>query len=306
MHDPAQVLCSQRQTVSRALLGACALLAAFGCSCADTATGRLRVTASGEDAALSGYPVGSGEDSVGFADGWELQFDKVLVSIAGFRLRAADGDDAAVHAEPVVADLHLGKPTLWSFEDVPARRWDRVSFRYAPLAADAEPANAIDEEDLQRMRDNDYSLYIAATARKDEQEVALEYGFSFTVELSGCVDAADETDGVVIANGELNQAEITVHLDHLFFDSFVSDDAELRFDPMAAVAPKSGPLTLADLARQKNLSDLKDRDGEPLGLTYDPGSGLKPTPQNLEEYVVAAAATTGHFNGEGHCHYERR
>jgi hypothetical protein len=92
----------------------------------------------------------------------------------------------------------------------------------------------------------------------------------------------------------------------LFFDTFAVDDASLHFDPMAAVAPESGPLTLGDLAKQNNLSDLKGEDGEPLDLAYDPGSAFDPPPRNLEEYVVSAATTTGHWNGEGHCTYTRK
>jgi hypothetical protein len=114
------------------------------------------------------------------------------------------------------------------------------------------------------------------------------------------------TDGIVVANNAVHDAQVTVHLDHLFFDTFAVDDASLHFDPMAAVAPESGPLTLGDLAKQNNLSDLKGEDGEPLDLAYDPGSAFDPPPRNLEEYVVSAATTTGHWNGEGHCTYTRK
>jgi hypothetical protein len=75
---------------------------------------------------------------------------------------------------------------------------------------------------------------------------------------------------------------------------------------MAAMAPSSGPLTLEALAKQSNLSDLKGDDGKPLELAYDPGSVFTPVPKNLEEYVVAAATTIGHWNGEGHCTYTRK
>jgi hypothetical protein len=35
------------------------------------------------------------------------------------------------------------------------------------------------------------------------------------------------------------------------------------------------------------------------------GSSFDPVPESLREYVIAAASTTGHWNGEGHCRYER-
>ncbi len=268
--------------------------------------GTLRVTISGEEAALSGYPVGSGDDEIAFSDGWTLEFEKVLVSLTDFTLRAADGDDADVEAGAVVADLHLGEPQLWRLEDLPARRWDRVGYRYAPPTTRARKANDVDDADVTRMIDQGYSILIEATAKKDDQTVPLEFGFGFDVTMTRCENGLDMTDGIVVANNAVNEAQVTVHLDHLFFDTFAVDEASLRFEPMAAMAPKSGKLTLDDLAKQNNLSDLKGADGMPLDFAYDPGSAFDPPPRNLEDYVVSAATTTGHWNGEGHCTYERK
>ena len=290
----------------RASVVVCVLGFGVACGDADAGSGTLRVSVSGEAAALTGYPVGSGDDEIAFADGWRLQFKQVVVSFADFELRTSDGDDAGLDAGPVVADLHLGQPELWKFRDLPAQRWDRVAYRYQPPTAKARKANEVDPDTIERMTSEGYSLYIAATAEKSGTAIDLAYGFKFEVAQTRCVNGMDETDGIVVSEGAINEAQITVHLDHLFFDSFATDGAMLRFDPMAAVAPASGPLTLADLAKQTNLSDLKDAAGKSLSLTYDPGSELKPTPENLEDYVVAAAATTGHWNGEGHCNYARK
>jgi hypothetical protein len=282
----------------------CAAGALLACTSEAGAPGSLTVRASGEEAALSGYPVGEGEDEIAFADGWTLRFTHVIVSLTDFSLRTADGDDAELDAEPVVADLHLGEPALWEFAEVPAQRWDRVGFRYAPPSDDARKANDVDEDALALMSEEGYSLLVRATAEKDGQEVELEYGFPFEIDHDGCVSGLDETDGLVVPDGAAAEAEITVHLDHLFFDTYAVDDAALRFEAMAAVAPADGPLTLDDLAAQDNLSDMVDTAGDPLD-PYDPGSAFQPVPQDLRDYVIAAATTTGHFNGEGHCDYER-
>lgn len=268
--------------------------------------GSVRIKISGEEAALSGYPVGSGDDEIAFSDGWTLEFEKVLVSLTGFELQAADGDDAKVEAGPVIADLHLGEPRLWSFDAVPARRWDRVGYTFEPPTRKSKKANDVSDADIQNMEDEGYALLIEATAKKDDRSVQIQYGFPFTVEMTRCENGADGTDGLVVANNAVNEAQVTVHLDHLFFDSFAIDDALLHFEPVAAMAPKSGPVTLDDLAKQNNLSDLIDADGKPLELAYDPGSLFDPVPKNLEEYVVAAGTTTGHWNGEGHCIYEKQ
>ncbi len=267
--------------------------------------GTLVIAISGEEASRGGYPVGSGDEVIAFEDGWTLEFQKVVVSLANFTLKTSDGEDAALESGAIVADLHQGEPELWKFEDVPARRWDRVGYRYTPPSERTARANEVEATDLERMANMGWSLYIEATAQHGERNVRLQFGFPLEVEMSRCIDARDETDGVVVEAGGVNEAQITVHLDHLFFDSYATDEAALRFEPMAAVAQESGLLQLEDLRQQDNLSDLVDAEGQPLDLAYDPGSSFDPVPDNLEQYVMAAATTTGHWNGEGHCVYER-
>jgi len=290
-----------------ALLGGLAtFMGSTGCA-DETASGAgaLVVHISGEQAAQTGYPVGSGDAEIAFADGWTLEFHKILVSLTGFELQTASGDAAHLKPEPSVADLHSGEPVLWSFPSVPARRWDRVSYRYAPPTESSRHADEVDAADVELMQSEGYSFYIEGTAHKDDQQVELHWGFPFTVQLSECKSGTDGTDGLVVRDSTQNTAQVTVHLDHLFFDSWATEEPALRFDALAAVAPDNGPLTLDALARQDNLSDLRGKDGKPLGLAYDPGSDFKPVPKNLEQYVIAAATTTGHWNGEGHCVYTK-
>jgi hypothetical protein len=285
---------------------AAALCFAQGCANEEGGDGSLVIRISGEQAALTGYPVGSGEGEIAFADGWTFKFDKVLVSLSGFSLKTAAGADAEIESDPVVADLHEGEPELWKFDAVPARRWARVSYRYEPPTTQSRKADAVSDSDIERMRDNGYSFYIEGRAQKGDRRVDVAWGFPFKVQLSRCENGQDGTDGLVVRENAQNSAQVTVHLDHLFFDSWAEDEPKLRFDAMAAVAPAEGPLTLDDLARQDNLSDLKGVDGKPLDLAYDPGSAFSPVPTNLKQYTIEGATTTGHWNGEGHCEYVRQ
>jgi hypothetical protein len=227
------------------------------------------------------------------------------VSITGFQLRTQQGDEAQLDADPVLIDLHRGEPELWSFADVPAQRWDRVGYAYAPPTSKTRRAGDVADEDVEQMIDGEYALLVAGTATNGEREIAFEYGFPFEVTMDGCHNGVDDTDGLVIADGAAAEAQLTIHLDHLFFDDWAIEEPALRFDAMAAMAPPSGPLTLDDLKAQDNLSDLVDAAGGPLELGYDPGSDFEPVPENLRDLVLAGATTTGHFNGEGHCDYER-
>jgi hypothetical protein len=281
------------------------LCLAAGACASEGGTGTLSVRISGEEAAQRGYPVGEGEDQIAFADGWTLEFHKVIVSLTHFNLATDDGEEASLDVDSVVVDLHQGTPELWRFEGLAAQRWEEVGYRYSKPRADARVVNDVSGEDLELMQDEGYSLLIEATAHSAERDVELRWGFPLAIDVLHCENGLDGTDGIVVRDNAVTSSEITIHLDHLFFDSYATEEPALRFDAMAAMTPAGRPLMLGDLRGQENLSDLKSLTGVPLGLAYDPGSAFHPVPKNLEEYVIAAAETTGHWNGEGHCEYHR-
>ena len=278
---------------------------AIGACASEGGDGTLSIRISGEEAAQSGYPVGGGEEQIAFVDGWTLEFRKVIVSVAHFSLATEDGEQASLDVDPVVVDLHQGTPELWRFEGVAAQRWEAVGYRYLTPSSNARVVNDVSDEDLDLMQEQGYSLLIEATARGAERDVDLRWGFPLAIDVQQCENGLDGTDGIVVRDNAVTTGEITVHLDHLFFDSYATEEPELRFDALAAMAPDAEPLTIEALAGQGNLSDLVGEAGAPLGLAYDPGSAFHPVPANLAQYVIAAAETTGHWNGEGHCEYHR-
>lgn len=275
-----------------------------GCA-SEGGDGTLSVRISGEQAAQSGYPVGEGEAQIAFTDGWTLDFQKVIVSVTAFSMSTSDGEDANVAADAVVVDLHQGTPELWRFDGLAAQRWDSVNYRFTKPPAKARVVNEVSGEDLTRMQDEGFSLLVEGTAHKQDRDVQFSWGFPLAIDVMHCQNGLDGTDGIVVRDNALTNSEITVHLDHLFFDNWAVAEPNLRFDALAAVAPEGRPLSLPDLRAQDNLSDLRGPDGEPLDLAYDPGSAFHPVPSNLDEFINAAAETTGHWNGEGHCEYHR-
>lgn len=282
-----------------------ALLALAACG-ESGANGTLEVRLSGEEASREGFPVGTGDDVIEFADGYTLTFDKVLVSIVDVTL-ADDGGTAGLGADPIVADLHLGEPVAWTFEGVPAQRWPAVSYTYGAPPADARLLEGVSEADVEAMRTAGASLLVAGEASDGTESYPFELVLDIDVVNARC-EGLDETDGLVVPEGAVVQAELTIHLDHLFFDTYANDDAALRFEPWAAVYDGTNPITLEALASQR-IAELEDRAGDPLRdgegalIIYDPGP-LTLGSNDLGEYVRAAATTTGHFQGEGHCDYE--
>ncbi|HSO00666.1 MAG TPA: hypothetical protein VLS89_20380, partial [Candidatus Nanopelagicales bacterium] len=101
-------------------------------------------------------------------------------------------------------------------------------------------------------------------------------------------------------------AEITFHVDHVFWDTLGAEQSRLRFDPMwGANKNRDLVIDLDELAAQR-LADLTDPEGQPLldeagqPLVYNPGSIPLPD-KNLLEFVLVSAASQAHLNGLGLC-----
>lgn len=279
-----------------------ALMVAFGCG-GDGATGAVNVVVDGEDGARLGYPNGSGDEVIEFTDGWSLNFDRVLVAVQEFHLRASDGDDALLDTDPVVVDLSSDVVLAHTFDSVPARRWDHVSYRIVPPTS-ASRAIDVDAADVQRMIDGGNSLLVEGTATRGEESVEFSFGIPLTVTNLDC-ESGDETLGLVVPEASTAEANLTMHFDHLFFDSYATEEPAIRFDAIAAMAV-DGEVTL-EMLRGQSMTDVRDADGEPLmdgaeAVVYDPGP-LSVGGDTLYDYILAASSTTGHFLGEGHCEY---
>lgn len=105
-------------------------------------------------------------------------------------------------------------------------------------------------------------------------------------------------------------AELTCHVDDLFWDTLGAEQARLRFDPIwGADRDRDGFVDLDELAQQR-LADLQDPDRAPLldedgvPLVYDPGA-VPLADKNLREFLVAASASQAHLDGLGLCSVQR-
>ncbi|WP_373048820.1 hypothetical protein [Vulgatibacter sp.] len=267
-------------------------------------SGELMLSLSGEEAAQTGFPV-PGSDELVFADGWSVRFEKYLVGIGRVRVAGADGNGAVADDEVVVADLTAGEQEVFRFEGLGARRWERFGYDIVAPTATARAVGTVDAADVQRMIDGGFNYWIEGTASRGDVHITFAWGLAAPTANDDCVNSADDSPGVVVRNNGTAAYQITLHLDHLFYDTLGSHaGVELRFDAIAAVAD-DGVVAWEDLTAQR-LADLRDTSGGPLldeqgnRIVYDPES-VPLGDANLQAYLLAASRSQGRFNGEGTC-----
>jgi hypothetical protein len=92
-----------------------------------------------------------------------------------------------------------------------------------------------------------------------------------------------------VESGATADFQITIHADHLFRDSLVAEEPGLVFQPFA------------DADSDRNMDGVIETDGElwEAGIgALDPGNETAP---ELWTWLILAARSIGHVNGEAHC-----
>lgn len=292
----------KRETSWLLLAGAALCLAACGEA---GGSGSLRVRVSGEGAAKLGYPFVKNNATIAFIDGWQVRFSKFLVALSEIRLATFDGEEAPASPGTAVADLHLGDPQVVELSNLAARRWDRFGFKIVAPDAGARLLNQVAPEDLTRMVAGGFNYLIEGSATRGPDTYTFSWGMKNPTRNANCTNGIDGTDGFVVKNNTTTDAEITIHVDHMFWDTLGTEIAKLRFDPIAGASRDDKVVTFDEL-RAQALSDLRGPDGTALrdasgGLvTYDPGTARLPEP-TLAAFILASAASQAHVNGTGLC-----
>jgi hypothetical protein len=277
------------------------MLLASACSNVDAGSeGRVIVRANG------GVETRDGIAKERFADGYSVRYEHAVLSVSSFHLRTGDGDDAAVVATPTIVDLVPSSVEVFAFDGVPSQRWDEVGFQSHAVQPGARNVNA-PAELVQRMQERGYSFLQTGTlTAPDGTVIPFELGHPIDIDYFTCT-AGDGTYGIVVPVNGTQEAEITWHVTHLWFDSFAEDSA-FRAEAIAAVYDGRSPVTIEQLASQP-LGNLRDRMSKPLRdsggnpVIYIPPQ--EPGVNTLRDFT--ARARFGHFNGlNGSCQTEVR
>jgi hypothetical protein len=170
--------------------------------------------------------------------------------------------------------------------------------------------------------------------------VTFTMGWNDATSNTNCVNAdlGDEADltnrGLVIFPDQAAIAQVTMHVDHVFWDKLKQEGAALRFDPIAAFAPadtRTTPFSLNTFHTQHLLATFAD--GSPLpdrapdqpnpspnagantpddvqpnplqvtfnlnGVTAPDGSAF---PDDLTQFMAFSAQSQMHLNAQGLCY----
>lgn len=217
-------------------------------ACGSEGEGTIIVRAYGESFVEDGIPA----SEVG--DGWSVDFGRFEVSLR-------DVTVAGVPVE-VPATIDLAAPSAGEGHE---------------LASALVPAG-----DHTGARFTIARVEIEGSATKGETTKTFHWVFARPTRYEAC-----ETT-TTVREGERASFEITVHADHLFYDSLVSSEPQVLFQALAdADVDADGIISPSELA-------AKD-----IGA-YDPGS--EGDVDDLWTWLDAQARTLGHVDGEGHCH----
>jgi len=274
----------RRITLLLTVFCAAGMLSAPACS-DDEGTGTLTVAIWGEEFIEEGIP---GEE---FEDGWAVTYEKFIVLLHDVTTGTEGGTDIALIVMDGCAAYDLVKPGPVTVSTMEVETGTYLETAYAikpgtPACTSAQATGTADAADLAMMLDKGYAVYVEGKATKDGQEIAFAWGFGKTITYSHCHSSAK------VADGGQAEIELTIHGDHLFYNSLTNPEAGLAFQALAdADADGDGAVTTQEL-NAVSADAFKALDN------YDVGS--LPV-DDLYGYLEAQSATLGHIDGEGHC-----
>ena len=223
-------------------------------------TGDWSVSAWGEDYIEAGIPAEE------FEDGCSASFERFSVEFSEASLRTPQ--------EEVVGEIPVGRveltepgPHALGTVAVAPGTYDRV---YYSIGSSSEA-----------------SVQTAGTVTCGDTSVAFDWSFNPSVRYRCLADAPLE---VLVPDGGEVTTQLTIHGDHLFYDSLAGEGEGLRGQAIVdADADEDGLVTLAELE-----TVLVEGLGYPVGTHTDI--------LHYADFLSQLVSGIGHVDGEGHCY----
>lgn len=280
-------------------------------ACADNETGRVQLFVEAEDTLSEGLD--PGDDLENITDGWTVRYSKVLMALGNVKASSSSSGDTLRSRDVHLLDLTRLPSSgfvLLDEQDVPAVRFDKLSYDNPSADDDTQVDDSVRDADAQMMIDEGYALYIEGAMTKDDgqscnpatpddcvdaPEVHFAWGISEGTSFQNCAPE-DGDSGFAVAAGSTTSAAFTLHGDHWFFNGF-PDGTEIVERQAQWVAD-------ADLDRDgtTSMEELQSIPASDLFPSSRYSLAGSPIPiSTAYDFLVAEAHTLGHFQGEGEC-----
>jgi hypothetical protein len=270
---------------------------------------RVVVLLEAEATISEGLDAGTDEESV--IDGWNVRYERFLLSIGDVALERSDTREMAIDEREHVVDMRL-LPTsgyvLARFDALSAGRWNHFGYRFPHASTQSERDPSVPQADFDVMASAGLTFSIRGTLTNPSGQAcppggacrsATSVAFDLRVPVATTNhDCADETEssGVVVPNGGSTAVAATIHGDHLFFDAFPTG-AEIihRRAQWLANADTNGDGTTT-------TEELAAIDASRLLPSSTHNLANAPVPINTAlDFVRAQLSSQGHLQGEGDC-----
>jgi hypothetical protein len=289
-----------------ALALAGALLAASACLPKDTRPPPSRVLFT----ATASSDTKAGALAQPTADGWDITFERVLVSLGRVSL---DGDDCSVYSDPRYGRVLslIGAPDTQKISESYALGRCDFGFAIGNASSDSLLGVGATADDLAFLRTagsdhyggpSGISMFVSGRAHQGDRTLTFAWAFRGRARYRQCQTVLQEPQGGSLSlkqDGDVS-LDVTLHAEALFAESASDRNAALRFEPIAqadALGDGDGDVTLDELALVP-LSELQ------MDTAYadgggDAGVGVWTT---LEDFIyLGAAPNVARFEETGKC-----
>lgn len=270
-----------------------------GCGEGGGGEGTVRISLRAEQTITEGLSTGG---DVQNSKDYAVSYSKYIVAVGHIQLGRSRGGEVESEDVHVVDLTRVGEQgvEIAKFDSLRAGEWSEFAFE-TPAADRDAVALEVDAADAELMREQGWTYWIEGTV---ERPAASGGPVDFVIQTTVATHFHDcERDGkfgLTVVAGQTATGDITLHGDHLWFNSFPTG-TEGSVERRAAWLPQAdidgdGKVSTEDLAKL----DATEVFTTELGYSLD-GGPEEIVIESALDFVRAQLATQGHFRGEGEC-----
>jgi hypothetical protein len=247
-----------------------------------------------EETIVNGLTAGPNEDDT---RDYGVQYSKYMVVVGRTTIGNSSAHETRSDPDAYIADLRqVGTTglTMITFDDLRSGQWDQFGYQTPIAQAGFRALGGVSAADAQLMIDQKLTYWIEGVVQA-EKPVSFVFKVGDDALYTDCEN--DGEPGIAVTEGRTTTAQVTLHGDHLWFDSLVRGDEStvVRRAAWLVKADKDGDGKVSS----DDLKSVKAEEVFPTSQGYNL-SNARPI-VTAYDFIVAQLASQGHLNGEGEC-----